>query len=446
MYAGKGKRPAGRGSTHDAGPSRLPQGGVPGGGVCKVRRASRRSKEPMQSSVVETSEEPQQEDPLCDFCPRVNRNGGTLASLMLGPFHRGSKKIHVHHVCAMWAPEVIHDPDTDQLQNVVSAYTRSRGLLCSVCRSNGATVGCHVEHCPNVYHYCCLYGSTLPSRSCSEETGSCARHDDYFSAFCPGHASRALDDVYLEQMRGDAAVSTFLSDRAAAVNAALDGNPEAGMTCPGYGVTGIRRNETETIFCRVWRVVAVPVDRSQVTIVTRSFRRVLRRGEAVFAHQLPRHVPRSALAVALRPMVSYGSGTAAGGVRCGVAGTAASAAEDAGAPRAFSAGPSTAAAGDGDGTPHRRSPVFLLRNVRSAHACEVRRSLPAVPPSFLHTEVVEVSHRARPISHPARNHTKGAAGAPLTSGAEPASVRLFGAMPRPVPVPRQVDDGSETKQ
>jgi len=394
-----------------------------------------------------SAEEPQQEDPTCDFCPKVNRNGGTLASQMLGPFHRGSKKIHVHHVCSMWAPEVFHDPDTDQLQNVVSAYTRSRGLLCSVCRFNGATVGCYVEHCPKVYHYCCLYGITLPSRFCPEGNGSCTRHDDYFSAFCPGHASRAFDEVYLEQMRGDAAVSTFLSDRAAAVNAALGGNPEEGMTCPGYGVTGIRRNETETIFCCAWRVAAVPVDRSRVTIVTRPFRRVLRRGEAAVAHQLPRRVPRSALAVALRPMVTYGSGASAGGAHCGVAGTAASAAEDAGAPRAFAVGLSTDAAGDGDGIPPRRTPVFLLRNVRRASAVEVRRSLPAVPPWFLHTEVVaEFSRRARPSSHHASIHTEGPAGGALYTGAEPASVRLFGAMTRPVPVRMQVDDGSETKQ
>jgi len=152
---------------------------------------------------VESSEEAEHADLICDFCPKVNRNGGTLASLMLGPFHRGGKKIHMHHVCAMWAPEVFYDPETDHLQNVVSAYTRSRGLLCSVCQSNGATVGCYVEHCPNVYHYCCLYGIPLPSRSCPEGGGSCTRHDDYFSAFCPGHASRAFDDVYLEQMRGD---------------------------------------------------------------------------------------------------------------------------------------------------------------------------------------------------------------------------------------------------
>jgi len=91
--------------------------------------------------------------------------------------------------------------------------------------------------------------------------------------------------------------------------------------------------------------------------------------------------------------------------------------------------------------------VLLLRNMRRAHACDVRRSLLAVLPSFLHTEVVvQVSHRTRPSSHRATIHTERAARAPLTSGAEPASVRLFGAIPRPAPVPRQVEDRSETKQ
>ena len=391
---------------------------------------------------MEPAEEPEQADPICDVCPKVNRNGGTLASLILGPFHRGSKKIHIHHVCAMWGPEVFHDPETDQLQNVVSAYTRSCGLLCSVCDSNGATVCCYVEHCPNVYHFFCLYGSPLPSRSFPQVKGTCTRHDDYFSAFCPGHASRAFDNVYLEQMRGDAAVSTFLSDRAAAVNAALDGNPEEGMTCPGYGVTGLRRNETEMLFCRVWSVSAVPVDRSLVTIVTRPFRRVVRRGEAVVARQRPRRLPHSALAVALRPAVSHGSGAAAAGAQCGRAGSDAFAAENAGPASTNPVRPGTAAA-----APPRRSPVFLLRNVRSMHAVDVRQSLPAVPPSFLHTEVVaEFSRLARPSSHPARTDTGGPAGAPLTGDAEPASVRMFGAFSRPVPVTNPVHDACQTKK
>jgi len=75
---------------------------------------------------------------------------------MLGPVHRGGKQIHMHDVCAMWARKVFHEPDTDQRHKVVRAYTRSRGLLCSACQSNVATVSCFMEHFPNVNHYCCL--------------------------------------------------------------------------------------------------------------------------------------------------------------------------------------------------------------------------------------------------------------------------------------------------
>jgi len=289
----------------------------------------------------------------------------------------------------------------------------------------------------------CSHGAPV-----SDTVSPPARHVGDTRPLCVANVSpRRNQKISYGTTADDAAVSTFLSDRAAAVSAALGGNPEEGMNCPGYGVTGIRRNETETIFCRVWKVSAVPVDRSRVTIVTRPFRRLLRRGEAAVARQLPRRLPHSAVAVALRPAVSHGLGVAAAGAHGGSAGTNSSAGEDAAPARTKPLRPGTAAAADETGTPPRRSPVFLLRNVRSVHAVDVRRSLPAVPPSFLQTEVVaEFSRLVRPSSHPARIDNGGPAGAPSIEDAEPASVRLFGAFPRPFRVPTPVRDGSETKK
>jgi len=309
----------------------------------------------------------------CDFCPKVNRTGGTLPSPMLGPFTKGymRKNVFLHHICAMWAPEIYHDPETDQLVNVMSAYQRSRGLKCSVCGDNGASVGCYVQECARVYHFCCLYGSPPPRAAHPENDGPCVRHDAYYSAFCPEHAARANEDAYVQRMKADAEVNTFLSDRAAAVDAALDGDPERGTDCPNYHVTGVRRNETETIFCRVWGVASEAAESAWVTVTARPHRRVLQRGERLAPRHWPRRVPRSALAVALRT-------------------TLADDAQPTGAA-------ALAVSRDADGGRPRRAPVFLLRNIRRYQGLAVRQSLPTVSPSFLSTHVVE-GPPARPRS------------------------------------------------
>jgi len=99
----------------------------------------------------------------------------------------------------------------------------------------------------------------------------------------------------MKRMKADAELSTFLSERSRAVEAALDGDPGLGTDCPSFDVTGIRRNETETIFCRVWRVASVLPTDSWVTVLGRQQRRVLGRGERLAVRDLPRRFPRSAL-------------------------------------------------------------------------------------------------------------------------------------------------------
>jgi len=166
----------------------------------------------------------------CAFCPAFNRNVGTLPSVILGPFTRRNvrKSIHVHLTCAMWAPESFHDPETNEMGNFISAYSRSRGLKCTVCLTIGATVGCYVPTCQNVYHFCCLYGTPPPSLSLIDNNGQCTRHDAYYAAFCPAHAESAKDDVYMPRIKADAGLSSFWRDRADAIEAALEGNPGLG--------------------------------------------------------------------------------------------------------------------------------------------------------------------------------------------------------------------------
>ena len=54
-----------------------------------------------------------------------------------------------------------------------------------------------------------------------------------------------------------------------------------GMDCPNYQVKGLRRSETETVFCRVWGVSSVDLDSSWITAAGSQYRRVFRSGERV---------------------------------------------------------------------------------------------------------------------------------------------------------------------
>lgn len=112
-------------------------------GISKLRPSKGGSSAGARDGTSNSPSPDEPDRPTCDFCPVVNRNGGTLPSPMLGPFTKGSmrKNTYVHHICAMWAPEVFHDPATNELTNVIAAYQRSRGLECTVCLAKGATVG-----------------------------------------------------------------------------------------------------------------------------------------------------------------------------------------------------------------------------------------------------------------------------------------------------------------
>ena len=158
---------------------------------------------------------------MCAFCPRVNRNGETVLSPMMGPFtFQKGTTFFIYHMRAMWAPEVYFDPETDDLRNAVAAYHRSRGFMCSVCVANRATVSCYVPECARAYHYFFVYGLPPPSSSHPEENGPCVRREDFYTAFCPEHSARPNEEACVRRMMDHAALAAFLLNRAAAVQAA----------------------------------------------------------------------------------------------------------------------------------------------------------------------------------------------------------------------------------
>ena len=434
-YEGKGKRPARAGSfsAGGAGPSRRSPDGTwrSTGWLAKSRPPARELQKNLRSERVAEERVVDEPDPVCDFCPIVNRTGGTLPSAMLGPFNKGKmrKSVHVHAVCAMWIPEAYHDPETDELHNVISAHQRSRRLTCSVCGNKGASVGCYVPECPRVYHFCCFYASPHPSTDHPENDGPCFRHDDYHAAFCPAHTARATEEVFMQQMTADAAQSRFLWERAAAVESALDGHPQQGTDCPNYVITGLRRNEKTTIFRHAWGVASEAAESAWVSLATRPHRRVLRRGEPLVPLKHPRRIARAALAVALCAILAADGRPAAAAVQKSSAGHACGAQDPGNDPTCGGDGRANVAVGgaaavdesDGNGSPHRRSPVFLLRNLRRYHGSPLRRLLPAVPLSFLSTPVVARSPM-RPRSLPTGTSSGG-----MTCGGDPAEAGGGGA-------------------
>ena len=56
--------------------------------------------------------------------------------------------------CALWSSEVYEEVD-GSLQNVGQALSRGSRLLCTFCRSKGASVGCCHENCKSNYHFAC---------------------------------------------------------------------------------------------------------------------------------------------------------------------------------------------------------------------------------------------------------------------------------------------------
>jgi hypothetical protein len=106
----------------------------------------------------------------CSLCHIV---GGQVREGSLLAFQKGSRQALVHNNCAENSPEV--EVVDGQWKHVIKAVNRGKFLNCSLCRKNGATVGCSWENCYRVLHY-----------SCAEDTGW--RFDrDGKGFFCDAH-------------------------------------------------------------------------------------------------------------------------------------------------------------------------------------------------------------------------------------------------------------------
>ena len=85
------------------------------------------------------------------------RQNGSFAHLtFIRPFSRdlSSDAGWVHVNCALWSSEVYEEVD-GSLQNVGQALSRGSRLLCTFCRSKGASVGCCHDNCKSNYHFTC---------------------------------------------------------------------------------------------------------------------------------------------------------------------------------------------------------------------------------------------------------------------------------------------------
>jgi monoamine oxidase len=91
----------------------------------------------------------------CSFCHGI---GGQVREGSLIAFKRGARIVLAHNNCAENSPEV--EVVDFKWKNVVKAVNRGKGLNCTLCSKNGATIGCTAENCFRVFHF-----------GCSEDTG-----------------------------------------------------------------------------------------------------------------------------------------------------------------------------------------------------------------------------------------------------------------------------------
>jgi len=262
---------------------------------------------------------------------------------------KGNKRIWVHEVCALWEPEVHRDPDTKAVVGVNKAYVRGQRLRCSECSRFGATVGCYVPSCDEVFHYLCVMA------------GGCHSFKEQHVILCERHKDQAVSPELMAEMGSIAAAAAAAVTRGKAVTAASAGDPDAGKDAPHSEVTGLRRGETEAIVCRDARISSCPPTGKAVTVALRTGR-VLGRGERLILGDRPMRVPTNALEGVLARLSAAIKAPSVGSILKKVG-------------------------NDGQASP-RRSPFMLVRNLKQTHAFqrgELRPSLPVVPLSYTNT-------------------------------------------------------------
>lgn len=108
----------------------------------------------------------------CNMCHLVGtrvREGTLLA------FKRGARQVLAHNNCAENSPEV--GVTDGRWTNVIKAVNRGKVMTCTLCKKNGATIGCSFQSCFRVYHF-----------SCGEDTGWRFERDGK-EFFCDMHRS-----------------------------------------------------------------------------------------------------------------------------------------------------------------------------------------------------------------------------------------------------------------
>jgi hypothetical protein len=111
----------------------------------------------------------------CSLCHKI---GGQVREGRLVAFKRGARQVLVHNNCAENCPEV--EVIDSKWKHVIKAVNRGKALNCTICKKNGATIGCTSENCFRIFHF-----------SCAEDTGW--RFDrDSKEFYCDLHRSASL--------------------------------------------------------------------------------------------------------------------------------------------------------------------------------------------------------------------------------------------------------------
>lgn len=91
-------------------------------------------------------------------CSLCHKAGGQVREGRLVAFKRGARQVLVHNNCAENCPEV--EVVDSKWKHVIKAVNRGKALNCTMCKKNGATIGCTSENCFRLFHF-----------SCAEDTG-----------------------------------------------------------------------------------------------------------------------------------------------------------------------------------------------------------------------------------------------------------------------------------
>eukprot|EP00980_Cylindrotheca_fusiformis_P024445 scaffold11924_cov118-Cylindrotheca_fusiformis.AAC.6 len=91
-------------------------------------------------------------------CSLCHKHGGQVREGRLVSFKRGARQVLVHNNCAENCPEV--EVVDSKWKHVIKAVNRGKALTCTMCKMNGATIGCTSDNCFRIFHF-----------SCAEDTG-----------------------------------------------------------------------------------------------------------------------------------------------------------------------------------------------------------------------------------------------------------------------------------